>query len=272
MEPRGALLSSVVLFHVALVPLVVLGTNLILGYQNALTPSNQMTWTPIISAQSALLSAYLAFGGGPTRRRLLWFIAGCLELLFAVVFAYSLLCDFPEPRWAVFFSQLRTNSLWVVIPPAVSGLLMMFVRPWFGEVRHPSGGESSLGYSVLDVLAVTTLLCASITWFSYVAKIPVEASNAERIADIIPILPLLSSALWRGPLVMTMVWLVFSDRKRLFAVVPFLLVGVANLHDFSLKTFGLSLYAWVLVLVTLLVFRWAGYRLLGRMAGDEEGR
>ena len=261
MVSNRAIAPLVLSIHVAAVPSVVLATNWILGYQNALTVANQSTWTPIIASQSILLSTYFAFGAGPMRRRVFWFAIGCLALCLSVVVAYSMLSTFPEPKWLTFVYQLRTNSLWVLIPTVISGLLMMLVRPWFGELRHPSDSQSCLQFSLADLFVVMSFVGVATAWFTHVANIPIQASNASRIADVIPLVPLLQLSLWRVGMAMSATWTLFSTRRWIVGLVLLLaLIGIQN-RDFSPKSIQHVVYTWAVVLLTLTVFRSNGYRL-----------
>jgi len=265
MEVKRIIAALTLVVHIALVPTVVLGTNQILGYQDGLTRANQFTWIPIIGAQSFLLSTYVAFGNGPTCRRLFWFIAGCLGLLLTVVLSYSMLETFPEPKSAVFLSLLRTHSLLFLITPTASGVLMMLLRPWFGEIRHPSSDVSNLQYSLLDIFTIITFVCVATAWFSYVANIFIQSTNANRLADVMPIVPLLQAAVWQSLLVLSVTWLLFSNRYWFFGLGLFLVVAALQVYAVSKNPLWCTAYTWSIVLITLGVFRLGGYRLLGHL-------
>ena len=261
MVSNRAIIPLVLGAHVAAVPSVVIVTNWILGYQNALTLANQSTWTPIIASQTILLSTYFAFGAGPLRLRVYWFAIGCLAVCLSVVVAYSMLCTFPEPKWLTFVYQLRTISLLVLFPTVISGLLMMLVRPWFGELRHPFDSQSYLQFSLADLFVVMTFVGVATAWFTHVANIPIQASNARRIADIIPIVPLVQRSLWDAAMAMSATWTLFSTRRWIVGLVLLLaLIGIQN-RDFSTISILHVVYGWAVIVLTLTVFRSNGYRL-----------
>jgi hypothetical protein len=148
------------------------------------------------------------------------------------------------------------------MPTALSGLIVLLCRPWFGELRRAGDTTEHLRFTLLDALSITTLAGASTAWFSYVANIPLVAANANVVSDVIPIQPLLLSALWSAAMSLTVTWMMFSCRLWYLGFVAFAIVLALRSRTIEPSSLWLVAYWWCIALITLTMFRYYGYRLM----------
>ena len=175
-----------------------------------------------------------------------------------------MLFNFPEDMLLMMLPHLRNSSLHIVTPALFAGLLMLFIRPWFGEIRLIDNPVSNLQFTLKDNFLVMTLIGVATAWLNYVANIPLYSLNASRMADIIPIVPLIQTALWYVAMAIPTVWFWFSKRGRTAGLVLMVVVFSLQNRDFLTPSFWRSVYMWSVLLASLAVFRFKGYRLLGR--------
>jgi len=269
---RNAIRSSnlgpwlIVAVQVCFIPIAIAATRYAYGFENALTLNNQRTWTPIAAAQCTLLAMQLAFGSGSLKRRTLYFLAGSLALTWMVVWAYSMLNTFPEPKWKTFVLQMRFNSLWILMPTWLSAIVLLAMRPLTGGLQRQISSQRTQQFSLQDIFIIMTLAAVGAAWFSYVARIPLQFINAKRVADVIPLVPLVSSAVDRSLGILAVVWFVFARRHRWLGAVALLgwvaWLSVSKSFQWSDPwTWFYLAYTWSIVLATALAYRLLGFRL-----------
>lgn len=257
----------IIAVHVCLIPIAIVATRYAYGVENALTLRNQHTWTPIVTAQSILLAMYLAFGSGALSRRFLCLCIGSLSLTFLVAWAYSMLSTFPDPKWKTFLLQMRTNSLWILLPAWLSAFALLMLRPFIGGIEPQGDAKRSRQFSLQDAFIVTALVAVATAWFSYVARIEVDASNAKHIYDVIPIVPLASMALRNCLGILATVCLAYSRQYRWLGALAllgwlawFIVVQLNSTTSLSLPVSAIyHAYMWGIVLATVLAYRAIGY-------------
>jgi hypothetical protein len=280
---RNAIRSSdfrlwlIVAVHVCLIPIAIAATLYAYGFENALTLNNQCTWTPIIAAQSILLAMLLAFGSGSLKRRALYFLAGSLALTWMVVWAYSMLSTFPEPKWKTFLLQMRINSLWILLPTWMSAIVLLLVRPFSGGLERRGNADRTHQFSLQDVFIVMTLSAVGVAWFSFVARIPLQAVNAKHVWDVIPLTLLAFAAIERCFGILAIVWLIFSGRPRWIGVLALLALlawlGVSRTYPWSdAWAYFYLAFTWTIVLATAIAYRLLGFRLTNAKVSSAKPR
>lgn len=246
--------------HAVLVPVAVMLTNAISGDIGVITIANQNAWLPIVSAQSTLLSVYLAFGSGTMIRRLALFTLGGVWLAAMQTVGYGMLSGSAESRLQMFTSWMPWHLYTTTMPAALCGGLMLAVRDWFGAVTLRPTKESLQRLSVGDLLLITTCVCLATMAFGYLSEQPFGQPNS-RVSDLVPLSAVLLKVAYQIPMAMSLVWLCFAARGQYIAMAVFMLMAGVSLRGGSLTSLGYMAYWWGVVAATLLAFRWLGYRL-----------
>lgn len=255
-QTRRAIIGGLVLVHCALVPIAIYSTLQWYGFANGLTLENQQTWTPIIGAQSSLLVLYFVFGSGSAYWRGVLFFVGITYVMMSVVWAYSKLSYFPEPVLHTWIMVIRSTSIWLLLPALSTGIILLPLRGALGSVQVDAE-KRAIQFRIADMLATTFLVAFVLAWYKLAITQPLrEAINFKQLA----LSHSLNTAASIGCFLMVLCRRWWSIGCIVFIVS--LIAGplYALAMDFPIS-WRFATYPWVIIVTTLGMFRWLGYRL-----------
>jgi nitrate reductase gamma subunit len=247
---------AIVVAHCALVPIAISLTLRVLGFENALTIRNQITWTPIVGAQCSLLALYLGFGAGHAYLRGSLFAAGITYVLLSVVWANSMLCMFPDPKFHVWLAQIRGYSLSFVLPTFLAGIALIPFRLLLGTARGQQS-PSKNQFRIADLLVVTFLVAAILGWYQYAMD--------DQLRQAIDIRNSATWTVFNAAGAVGCLLLVLSRKWWWIGGIVFIISLLAQYFDsrnggWSVGRLHVA-YSWGIVIMTLTPFRLLGVRL-----------
>ncbi len=253
-----SVIVAILFVHLVIVPIAITATLHAYGFQNVLSLKNQITWTPIIRAQSLLLVLYLVFGAGKFYLRGAIFCVGIAYVLLNVVRAYSRLCSFTSPVIQVWISEAKVTSIWLFLPALVSGIALLPMRAVLGSVQLKPI-EAKNQFRIADLLIITFLIAAVLGWYQFVMT-----DQLREMIDVrsLAIVAGFDIACGVGCLLFCL------SRPWWWLGVMIFAVSIVTFRNYRLSTevaafvsWGLILYPWAIVTATLLGYRVVGYRL-----------
>ena len=253
------LFTSVFLVHVLLVPALIPLTLFFWPMGDHVAWEHLNTWTPIIGAQSVLLSLFLGLGTGPFWSRFAFCLFTSLYVTCTVVWAYSRLCPFPEPQYLTYLGQFQLWSIVAVLPVLGIGAALLPARLFVGQIGRSTSSTSPQSFRIVDLLAVTAVVAVAAAWIR-LYRATTDLPPGTDFTNVI------KGSLTRIPEVFAAGVVCFGRRHRLIcliALIATITASEAYFGFFSLRNIWLDAYQWSVVFITLAIFRASGFRLSG---------
>ncbi len=207
---------------------------------------NEMGWTCVPSAQTALSTLYLAFGAGGLVLRFSLTLVTLVMILLSTGWAYGVIGVFDNP-WA----ELPGRSGCTVVPASLTGLFLSLLRPWIGTVRC-THTIADARCRIQDLLLTTFFVSVLLCWYRYAVSVvsgePVDVLMLALYSSLIALFGLSCLLLVMG-----------STHLRRFAGVAGFAIGLTvNVSLFSWSTWFQTVSVWGIVICTLAVLRVSG--------------
>jgi hypothetical protein len=255
---RSALATAIVA-HGVLLASILIATHLAFGSQGAITPANQIPWTPLVRAQLYLLAIYLGLGGGSAWVRLSLFLCGVAAASAATQSAYLLLTPWPGPIWRSYLLFADMYLVMYLLPMLCVGVLLLPLRTLWGAIQAPETSEQTRRFHIGNLLALTTVVAVAAGVFAGVERWEVGVSiDYRRMPREIAAATLgLAGATWFS---------LAAGRMRFLGLAGLICGVIAGWFVWpkvDWTDWVGPCYTYAAVLLTLLWLRRAGYRVRG---------
>jgi hypothetical protein len=215
---------------------------------------SDVDFRPLTSAQYLLLTLYFGLGTGGLWNRFAISMLGMVFITLYVVWALAK----PDDNGHSYRVAFQLWSILLMLPMLAIGIVLLPFRALVGQIQRSTSTNSTHRFRILDLLGITLVVALAMMWvnlFRAASDVPIDDISIGHWSKntVLYTIELLAAAIC-----------VLGLRFRLISLVVLVALVASQYIDvliISPSAWIYDVYRWLIVLLTLLAFRSAGFRL-----------